>query len=382
MPIDPSIPLQAKGVQLESPANQLNMMASAAKLNEYTRSVDEQNALRDLIKSGVDIKSPEARQKMYEISPEMGIKFEKSQADLNKSALEGKKLGVEIGAKQMDAFRERMGNLAFNPSNANIQAHLEDAVLKGEITPQEAQQRLTATTSIPMDKRANYFTEMGVKTEERYKMNTVSAAQQQTADISKRGQDLTYKAATQPVFNEAVGGFVTRPTAANPSSTVIPLANPEDTKKGKETEKGKNLVSDVATQMGNSYLTLQQTGGIKSTQKGAAANIAAASQSSMLGQLGGAALGTPEQAERDFIKSQRPLLVQAIVKATGMSATQINSNVELKNLLDAATDPSKGYETNAKSLNLINKRFGTGAEVIPVNIGGGSNIDALLEKYK
>jgi hypothetical protein len=128
---------------------------------------------------------------------------------------------------------------------------------------------------------------------------------------------------------------------------------------------GKNLVGDVATQMGNSYLKLFESGGIKSTTRGAAANLAASSQSSMLGQIGGGVLGTENQSERDFIKSQRPILVQGIVKATGMTASQINSNVELKNLLDAATDPDKGYETNAKNLNLINKRFGTGTNIMP-----------------
>jgi hypothetical protein len=128
---------------------------------------------------------------------------------------------------------------------------------------------------------------------------------------------------------------------------------------------GKNLVGDVATQMGNSYLKLYESSGIKSTSRGAAANLAASSQSSMLGQIGGGILGTENQSERDFIKSQRPILVQGIVKATGMTASQINSNVELKNLLDAATDPDKGYETNAKNLNLINRRFGTGTNIMP-----------------
>jgi hypothetical protein len=170
MPLDPSIPLQAKGVQLESPANQLNMMATAAKLNEYQRGVQEQNALRDLIKSGVDIKSPEARQKMYEISPEMGIKFEKSQAELNKANLETKKLTTEVDKNQYDQFKQRTADLIFNPSDNNIRAHLEDGVLKGMITPGQAQERLNTVLGMNLDQRKQYFTEQGVKAEERYRM--------------------------------------------------------------------------------------------------------------------------------------------------------------------------------------------------------------------
>ena len=170
MPLDPSIPLQAKGVQLATPESQLNMMASAAKLNEYNRSVDEQNALRDLIKSGVDIKSPEARQKMYEISPEMGMKFEKSQAELNKSNLEGKKLGVEVNQKTYDYAKQKMADLAFNPSDNNVKAHLEDGVLKGEVTPQQAQATWQAVSNMPGPQRKAYFTELGMKVDERAKL--------------------------------------------------------------------------------------------------------------------------------------------------------------------------------------------------------------------
>lgn len=183
MPIDPSIALQAKGVQLATPESQLNMMASAAKLNEYNRSVDEQNALRDLIKSGVDIKSPEARQKMYEISPEMGIKFEKSQAELNKSALEGRKLGVEVEQKTFDLVKQKMADLAFNPSDNNIKAHLEDGILRKEVTPQQAQATWQAVSALPLDKRKAYFTDLGMKAAERAQMET-----------TRRGQDLTYGA--------------------------------------------------------------------------------------------------------------------------------------------------------------------------------------------
>ena len=173
MPIDASIPLQAKNIQFESPVNQLVMANEAMKYGEMNRAAEEQNRLNTYLQSA-DLTNPAARQELVKYG-KTGLAYGKALGEQEKTNLETKKLGVDISAKQMDAFRERMGNLAFNPSNANIQAHLEDAVLKGEITPQEAQQRFTQTTSIPLDKRANYFTEMGVKTEERYKMNTVSA---------------------------------------------------------------------------------------------------------------------------------------------------------------------------------------------------------------
>ena len=51
MPIDPSIPLQVQGLKVDSSANQLAMMESAAKLGEYSQNVERTNALRNLDRS-------------------------------------------------------------------------------------------------------------------------------------------------------------------------------------------------------------------------------------------------------------------------------------------------------------------------------------------
>jgi hypothetical protein len=406
MPIDPSIPLQAKGVQLESPANRLAMYGEAMKLGEMNRSIDTQNKLRDLYSQGIDVGTPEGFKQVAALDPATALKL---RADaLQGRKLEGdiKKTGVEIDQKTFDLVKQKMSDLAFNPSDNNIKAHLEDGILRKEVTPQQAQATWQAVSALPLDKRTAYFTDLGMKAAERAQMQTTRRGQDISAstairgqDISattaRRGQDLTYSAATQPIFNEAVGGFVTRPTVDNPSGTVIPLANPEATTKGQAVVKGKNLVNDVATDMATSYGVLKDLRGIKSKENSPQQNISAALQSSMAGQIGGSLMGTPEQDARDAIMSQRPILVQAIVKATGMSATQINSNVELKNLLDAATDPSKGYETNIKTLNKINKRFGLGGDIVElptapakekISVGApqktNPTIDALLKKYE
>jgi hypothetical protein len=198
MPIDPNIPLQVKGLNLASPAEQLKMMASAAQLSEYQRGIGEQNALRDMLSSGIDIKSPEALKQMYQINPTMGMNFEKRQAELGKLSMEGKKLVLDVDEKKMGLFRERIGNLAFNPSNANIQAHIEDAVLRGEVTSQDAQARLTQSLSIPMGQRAAYFNDMSVKTEERYKAATTKRGQDMSAGTAAKRLEFDRQQAQNP----------------------------------------------------------------------------------------------------------------------------------------------------------------------------------------
>lgn len=395
MPIDPSIPLQVKPFNIQLPVNQLAAVSEAMKIGEMNRGIDTQNKLRDLYSQGIDVGTPEGFRQVASIDPATALKLRTDALQGQKLQGDIKKTGVETRLRELDVQREQFGNLVFNPSDANVTAHLQDSVLKGELPQAQAQSLLAQVMPMNADQRKQFFTDMAVKAETRYQGDISKRGQDISATTAQRGQDLTYKAATQPIFNEAVGGFVTRPTAANPSSTVIPLANPEATTKGQALVKGKNLVNDVATDMATSYGVLKDLGGIKSKENSPQKNISAALQSSMVGQVGGSMLGTPEQDARDAIMSQRPILVQAIVKATGIAASQINSNQELKNLLDAATDPSKGYETNIKSLNKINKRFGLGGDIVElptapakekVSVGApqktNPNIDALLKKYE
>jgi hypothetical protein len=170
MPIDPSIPLQAKGVQLESPINQLGMMNEAMKYNEMNRSIDTQNKLRDLYSQGIDVGTPEGFKQVAAIDPATALKLRTDA--LKGRELEGniKKTGVEIDQKTFDLVRQKMADLAFNPSDNNIKAHLEDGLLRKEVTPQQAQATWQAVSALPLDKRAAYFTNLGMKADERAKL--------------------------------------------------------------------------------------------------------------------------------------------------------------------------------------------------------------------
>jgi hypothetical protein len=191
MPIDPNIPLQAKGVQLESPMNQLAMVGNAMKIGEMQRGIDTQNKLRELYSQGVDVSTPEGFRQLSAVDPASAIKL-RTQA-LEGRKLEGdiKKTAVDIDQKTFDLAKQRMGDLAFNPSDSNIRAHIEDGLLRKEITPQQANATLENVMRMSPEQRKQYFTEMAVKVDERYKMNTISAAQQQSNITAIRGQDVS-----------------------------------------------------------------------------------------------------------------------------------------------------------------------------------------------
>jgi hypothetical protein len=122
----------------------------------------------------------------------------------------------------------------------------------------------------------------------------------------------------------------------------------------------KQQLSDVVGQLKTSYDTLLEGGGITSTTSGGRENIGAKMGTSAVGQFMGSALGTKNQEQRQVIEQTRPLLLNLIKEATGMSASQMNSNAEMQMYLKAATDPKLSYEANITALQNLDKTFGLG----------------------
>ena len=108
----------------------------------------------------------------------------------------------------------------------------------------------------------------------------------------------------------------------------------------------KTLVKDLA-----------DMGGMTSTSKGPLSNLITSLQTGTVGQIGGRLVGTKEQAKRDELKSVRLQLLNAVKEATGMSSTQLNSNVELKTYLDSLGSEGMTKEANEAILNNISNRY-------------------------
>ena len=89
------------------------------------------------------------------------------------------------------------------------------------------------------------------------------------------------------------------------------------------------------------YQQLDKLRAIPSTERGMVSNLTAAAAASGPGQVASRALGTEAQVHREAIMSSRNMLLNAIKTATGMSAQQLNSNVEFQSWLRALTDPGQ-----------------------------------------
>lgn len=144
-------------------------------------------------------------------------------------------------------------------------------------------------------------------------------------------------------------------------------------------KEGKESVNGVLNTLYSEYSNLVKSGGVTDTRRSTEENIAARTGASGVGQLAGSFTGSESQSFRDTIEQTRPLLLTAIMKATGLSATQLNSNVELQTYLKTATDTKVSIQSNVKALNNISQMFGIGEKFeVPEIVKSGPQSDGSV----
>jgi hypothetical protein len=157
-------------------------------------------------------------------------------------------------------------------------------------------------------------------------------------------------------------------------SSPAPAASAETEKK---TMAAEGLRSTIDSLRGY-YGALDRSGGIVSTERGAGNNIAASAAASLPGRVIGRTLGSEDQTQRDNIQTAIPMIVASLKDLTGMSAQQMNSNVELQLFLRTVGDPSNSIETVNEALTrferYVDRVAGAG------DGGGGANLPPVGEE--
>ena len=216
--IDPNIALTFKQPQIQdqlaATARAQDIGVNALKMQELQRGLQEEQEIRNYL-AGKDLYAPETRSGLSQFG-KTGLAYGKLISEQEKSGLETKKLRGDIAKQDIDVQREQFANLAFNPSNENVIAHIQDSVLQGKLPPAQAQSLLNQVLPLNPAQRKQFFTEMGVKAEERYKMNTISAAQQAQMNVQMRGQDIGripvgYRMTSEGTLEPMPGGPTTTP---------------------------------------------------------------------------------------------------------------------------------------------------------------------------
>ena len=162
----------------------------------------------------------------------------------------------------------------------------------------------------------------------------------------------------------SVDASATGETTVGPNVVRAPLTAGQErqAETARVKEEGQKTVNTVLSTLNRQYQGLVNEGGITDTSKSAISNLRTSATTNVAGQAIGGAVGSKAQQFRDSIEQTRPLLLNAIKNATGMSAQQLNSNVELQTYLKAATDPKLSIQANVEAMNNISKLFGLGEE--------------------
>lgn len=171
------------------------------------------------------------------------------------------------------------------------------------------------------------------------------------------------------------------------SPGVIGLAGktPAATAAATKKEDGKQQASDILDTLETAYTELDRRKAVPSERRSAGANILAYVAGTGAGQIAGRVVGTEAQTQRDIIQSSRNQLLNAVKNATGMSAQQLNSNVEFRSWLEALSDPTRSIEANRAILENMRKFIANNAKKAeapaskpsPAPAPGGAKADPL-----
>lgn len=120
---------------------------------------------------------------------------------------------------------------------------------------------------------------------------------------------------------------------------------------------GKAQLAEILDQLELAYQKLDAAGDMPSKDRSGMSNIAASITALPGGQAVARAWGTDAQANRDVISSARMQLMNAIKQATGMSAKQMDSNMELQTWLKSVSDPYQRYDAVQQILDNLRSRY-------------------------
>lgn len=413
MPINPNIALQVRGLELQNPLNALAQVSqlqsaqdaremNALKMQEAQAAMQERNALRQLNPA-----APDYENQLFKVNPQLGIAYRKEAATTAAQKAAQATSEFELKVKQRKFGDDLKRGLSSNPSDENIIAFGQDAVIQGLYTPDQVQATVQQLLALPVQERIQILAQSGASAAE-LKPQVVApgstlvqggkavftAPERQDTDLIRNYNAAKAQGFAGTLFDyerkiKEAGRTPAQPVAPTITEIVDPK-NPNQMLKvdarrytgggagspgvigvgGKEpgaavrenkAEAGKTQLADDLDNLRASFTALDAMRAIPSTERNPLSNIASATAATGLGQMAGRAVGTAAQVEREVINSSRTRLVNSIKNATGMSAQQLNSNVELQTMLKSISDPGQPIQAALRIIDDIETAYVKGA---------------------
>ena len=143
---------QIQQIQGGRQAQELN----ALKMQEAQAALEERNALRQLNPAAEDYEN-----QLFRVSPQLGIQFRKEAATTAAQQAARKKSEFDLKSAQRKFGEDLKRGLSANPSDANIIAFGEDAVLQGLYTPDQVKATVSELLALPAADRVRILSQAG-----------------------------------------------------------------------------------------------------------------------------------------------------------------------------------------------------------------------------
>ena len=220
--IDPNIALGVKPLQVENPMAQYAMLSQLQTgqnqnaLAQYQLSAaqraDESTNLKNQLYSQhfnqdtgkLDTKAYYNALAKNPVTAGLIPKEQAAQIELEHKANVNQKNVVDTTAAAIKNIREKASDLQFNPSDDNIRAHAQDAVLHGVWTQAQADQNIATAIALPMNQRPAYFAKQGLDAEKRVVTAETSRANLEREKTAK--DTLTETTRSHKVHEDISGG--------------------------------------------------------------------------------------------------------------------------------------------------------------------------------
>jgi hypothetical protein len=167
----------------------------------------------------------------------------------------------------------------------------------------------------------------------------------------------TFAAQAAPAPQVDISAGLTQP---RPQTPIQPL-----TVGTKVQVKGQSDVDSTLGKMLEKYNRLDELKAIPSSERGFLENLGAYTAGTTAGQEVEKIRATPAQRERNELKSLRRLLLKDLMKATGASAKELDSNFELKSALESLSDETMDIDSVRRIMADLSARYGGGGVAAP-----------------
>jgi hypothetical protein len=167
MAIDPNIALGVRPLEVPNQLAQYGQVQqllaardaqqlNALKMQEAQAAMEERNALRRLNPSAPDYES-----QLFKVSPQLGINYRKEAATAAAQKAAREKSEFELKAARSKFGDDLKRNLSANPSDENVVAWGQDAVLQGIYTEDEVASTVQQLLKLPPQRRVSILSQAG-----------------------------------------------------------------------------------------------------------------------------------------------------------------------------------------------------------------------------